>query len=155
MMGMMGGKGAVGSSGSTCSLPDFIKTGQRQSVNWKACWQAYCTQYGDGQYFDPARMDQSFITGFIDYVAVQALGSLGGAPKDAAAAPLALPAGNGMKRPGGPMPVQPPNKRLLHPNSGFGGGGGMDPQKAELVEQVKELQRQGPPAKTAWWDYAD
>merc|ERR1711924_266839 len=44
----------------------FIKTGQRVSQHWKEAWRAYCSTYGQN-FSDPARYDDTFLVGFIDW----------------------------------------------------------------------------------------
>jgi len=139
---MWGGGG--GGGGGAGSLAEFIKTGQRQSMNWKKAWHSYCTMNG-GQMFDPNKYDDSFIGGFIDHV-----GSL-------AANDLALQAGqqgvdleaalSGAKRPA-PAGGGGPAKFAR-------GGGDNDSEKAALVQQIKDLQRSDQSKKEAWWAYCD
>merc|ERR1712151_555510 len=75
MFGMMPPYGKAGPSamskgggggGSSMELQTFIKTGQRVSQHWKEAWRSYCATYGQ-QFFDPAKYDDEFILGFIDW----------------------------------------------------------------------------------------
>lgn len=136
------------------SLSDFVKTGQRQSQNWKAAWQTYCGIYGAGMN-DPNKHDETFIKGFIDYVgelAVIGLADLAAQEGISLDQDLA-PRGGGYKR-GPPAGAWgPPAKRQA--TQAPWQQGSDDPEKAGLVEKVKALQRADPSAKQAWWTYCD
>lgn len=119
------------SAASGNMLADFVKTGQRQSPNWKAAWQAYCSTHGVNK-FDPGLCESSFITAFIDCVGSMALMGISG--------------GASHKRPLDSN-CMPATKRQAT--------GPVDPDKAEFVDRIKALQRSSPDAKQAWWDYCD
>lgn len=137
-------------TGGGCSLQDFVKTGQRHSGPWKAAWQTYCVLYGSG-FNDPAKYDESFIVGFIDYVGQLAAGDLGAMTEHTSDTQVG--AISGMKRPLGGATSQPPAKRAVTGASkGYVSG---DAEKAELVDKVKALQRTDPEAKGAWWAFCD
>jgi len=136
-------------------LDEFVKTGQRRSQHWKAAWQAYCALYGTG-YNDPAKYDESFTVGFIDYVGqlvsadLQAQAAEQGVALDGASA-------GGQKRPWSGAPQQPPAKRMAVSSGAAkaAGGAAVDPEKAALVDKVKAFQRTGTEAKNAWWAFCD
>jgi hypothetical protein len=140
---------AWGGASAGGGLADYIKTGQRQSQHWKVAWQSYCKLYGTG-FNDPAKYDEPFIIGFIDYAAqlvVQDLQNV--AAEQGISLDDPAPA-VGMKRPMGGMPAgQPPAKRAMP-----AGASGFD-EKAELVDKVKALQRTDPDTKQAWWTFCD
>jgi len=148
--GYAGGYGASQWTGEG-SMATMVKTGQRRSQHWKTAWQAYCSLYGNN-YNDPARYDENFLVGFIDYVGQLATADLGHAPAPAAHV-VEGPVGTGVKRPlgGGAMGAQPPAKRA----AGAGAWGEDDEEKKDLVERIKALQRSDPEAKTAWWRFCD
>lgn len=148
-------------------LADFVKTGQRRSQHWKAAWQTYCALYGTG-FSDPTRYDDAFLVAFLDYAGQLAsadLGAQGGVEK----APSYAAAGGGQKRPliplgsaGASPALQPPAKRpatgvwtASAGTSGAAGNAAADPEKAELVQKIKALQRTDPEAKSAWWTFCD
>merc|ERR1719384_1116380 len=90
-------------------LADFIKTGQRQSANFKTAWYSYCALNGTGL-FDPAKYNDEFIVGFIDYIGNVANQELSAQCQEQGIDVEAL--GNSGKRPlpsGGDAP--PPPKR--------------------------------------------
>jgi hypothetical protein len=102
--------GLAGGSASQ-DVVSLVKTGQRVSVHWKRAWQAYCQSFGTGMN-DPARYNQDFITGFLDYAGQLAEAQLSFSGS--------LPfAGGGMKRTlvSGSMP---PAKRFARTEKGAG-----------------------------------
>jgi hypothetical protein len=137
------------------SLAESIKMGQRKSSHWKSAWQSYIALYGSG-FNDPAKYDENFITGFLDY-----LGQLGTADLSAAAAEQginlqeAIAQGGvkgaapvlGVKRPMGADSGMPPAKRPAI--------GGMSAEKEALVTKVKALQRSDPSVKEAYQTFCD
>merc|ERR1740120_195723 len=64
-MAYMGASGGGGGGGS--ALSEFVKTGQRQSPAWKTSWYSYCALNGTGM-VDPGKYDETFISGFIDFI---------------------------------------------------------------------------------------
>eukprot|EP00927_Polykrikos_kofoidii_P056693 TRINITY_DN50781_c0_g1_i1.p1 TRINITY_DN50781_c0_g1~~TRINITY_DN50781_c0_g1_i1.p1 ORF type:complete len:437 (-),score=86.61 TRINITY_DN50781_c0_g1_i1:113-1348(-) len=62
-----GGGGRNNHSDPDPELVEFVKCGQRQSAHWKAAWHSYCDSQGGG-FKDPARHEESFVLGFIEYV---------------------------------------------------------------------------------------
>jgi len=133
-------------------LSEFVKTGQRQSQNWKTAWQLYCAVYGNGLN-DPSKHDEAFTKGFIDYVGELAANGL-----EALAAQEGIsleqqsgPPGGGHKR-GPPAGAWAPPAKRQAAQSWQGGG---DAEKAGLVEQIKALQRADQSAKMAWWTFCD
>lgn len=148
---------AAAYGGSFPPLADFVKTGQRQSQNWKSAWQIYCAIYGNGLN-DPSRHDDNFVKGFIDYVGELAVNGLS-ALADQEGISLDQGAGPGMKRgPAGGFGGGPPAKRM----KGGGKGGGKfpesqdnSPEKQALVDRIKAMQRTDPSLKDAWWAYCD
>jgi len=150
MMGSMG-MGKSGGGGGN-SLQDFIKAGQRASSTWKEAWQAYCQVYGNGM-FDPAKYDEKFIRQFIEYISNHAVTDL---QCQAAVQGVTLEQNSGAKREWGGNnwgnQSGPSAKRgCWGPSS----GGDSSPEKADLVEKIKALQRQDPDAKQAWWSLCD
>jgi len=137
------------------SLPDFVKLGQRTSGHWKSAWQTYCAIYGNG-FNDPAKHDDTFIRGFLDYVGELATDGLTGLAAQQGIDLSAPPGPGGNKRPHGGE-RQPPAKR---PATGpppsreqaFDDG---DEAKQALVDAIKALQRTDPEAKAAWWTFCD
>jgi hypothetical protein len=135
------------------SLAESIKMGQRKSQHWKTAWQYYVALYGSG-FNDPAKYDENFITGFLDY-----LGQLGTGDLSTAAAEQginlqeAIAQGGvkgaapvlGVKRPMGDGGM-PPAKRPA-----IGGGA----EKEALVTKVKALQRSDPAVKEAYQTFCD
>jgi hypothetical protein len=88
---------------------------------------------------DPARYNQDFITGFLDYAGQLAEAQLSFSGS--------LPfAGGGMKRTlvSGSMP---PAKRFARTEKG--------PASTGLSERVKALQRRDQETKEAWWSFCD
>jgi len=158
------GYGAVGGGGMGGGMDEFVKMGQRKSPQWKAAWQAYCGLYGTG-YNDPAKYDEAFIQGFLEYIGSVAMADLESraAEQGQTLENLSNRGPPGQKRPfasqGYAQP--PPAKRA----AAVGGGGkgpwaGVaapdgDAEKADLVEKVKALQRTGPEAKNSWWTFCD
>lgn len=150
----MGGGMAMG--GGPPDMVSWIKMGQKTSGAFKAGWQTYCSMYGGG-INDPSRHDPSYMAEFINY-----LGQLAQADLGAAAAQAGFPMGmqmqqqqqhmggmgGGQRRPmsGG----EPPRKRQA--SAPMGGG---DPEKAALVDRVKQLQRRDESTKAAWWAFTD
>jgi len=151
MWGAIGGGGGGGGGGN--SLAEFVKMGQRKSQNWKAAWQTYCVMLGNGKN-DPAHYDESFITGFIDYVGQLAYNELGTQAEQQGIVIDGGVAAGGMKRPLGASSVPlPPAKRMAGAYAGgdaFAGG-----SKMRLVDKIKALQRSSPEAKAAWWAFCD
>jgi len=171
----LGGPSQWGAAGHGNILADFIKTGQRNSSHWKKAWQTYCAAYGNG-FNDPARCEESFIVGFIDYAGqliTSELGSQDDGPSEAPASVLSRKRPLGLI---GASPGVPPAKR------GCGGGWetwdgadggrgaytvGVIPsgcrtvgivagaEKAALVDKIKAMQRSSPEAKNTWWSYCD
>ena len=139
--GMMMGGGGGGGGG----LPDFVKTGQRASYHWKNAWTIYCALYGAGKN-DPAKHDETFNRGFIDYVgelATNGLSSIADSQGISLEEITAQTNGKG----GAPNGTEPAAKRFRFEES--------DNAKLELVEKVKNLQRSNPQCKEAWWAYCD
>lgn len=108
-------------------LADLMKHGQRNSIPWKQAWAGYCQEYGGGVN-DPAKHDQKFLIGFMDFLGQSAVMSLRGG------------GGGGYGRGGG-----------------RGGGGYVycDPKKEALVNRIKAFQRTGEEQKNAWGEYCD
>jgi len=161
-----GGPSQWGAAGHGNVLADFIKTGQRNSAHWKKAWQTYCAAYGTS-YNDPARCDESFIVGFIDYAGQLITSELGGQDDGPSEAPTSVLS---RKRPIGVVGASagfPPAKRGCGGGweawDGAGGGRGAysvggipsGAEKAALVDKIKALQRSSPEAKSAWWSYCD
>lgn len=148
-----GGGGGAFMQGSSWGggLAEFIKTGQRQSQNWKTAWQSYCALNGTG-FFDPAKYDDQFIIGFIDYVGNLAAQEFGTQAQDRGIDVEAMRSAGGKRA----MPTAgaggPPAKRAA-----TSGAYPVveDDEKAQLVAKIKELQRGNPDAKQAWWSYCD
>lgn len=136
----VGGAGAGG--GMSADFVGLVKTGQRISSSFKGCWQGYCNAYGNGT-MDPAKHEQTYITGFFDY-----LGQLGLA--DLAAAPVAPSVGS--KRSAPSSWSMPPAKRTMGVAPQ---GHAMDDEKTALVDRVKSLQRQNQDIKQAWSVFVD
>lgn len=109
-------------------LAELMKHGQRKSVAWKQAWAGYCQVYGGGVN-DPAKHDQKFLTGFMDFLGQSGVMALSGG----------LAAGMGGRR------------------RGTGGMYGMyvDPKKDALVNRIKAFQRMGEEQKNAWGEYCD
>lgn len=165
--------GAATSGGST--LVEFIKTGQRQSGNWKTAWYSFCAVEGTGL-SDPAKYDDAFLIRFIDYcgrIASQELAARAedeGIDVNAAAGPKRAAPSSGRARP-------PPAKRPTFNGAYDDREDDYDrqehreevreeehreerfeedddkPDKAGLVNKIKDLQRRDPEAKQAWWTY--
>ncbi|CAE7656136.1 PFK4 [Symbiodinium pilosum] len=137
--------GMTGGGGGVAGLPDFVKTGQRASYHWKNAWTIYCALYGAGKN-DPAKHDEIFNKGFIDYVGelaangLSSIASSQGINLDEITAQT-----NGKGR--APLSTEPAPKRFRFEEA--------DTAKLELVEKVKNLQRSNPQAKEAWWAYCD
>eukprot|EP00933_Yihiella_yeosuensis_P004235 TRINITY_DN108610_c0_g1_i1.p1 TRINITY_DN108610_c0_g1~~TRINITY_DN108610_c0_g1_i1.p1 ORF type:complete len:309 (-),score=74.96 TRINITY_DN108610_c0_g1_i1:52-978(-) len=145
--GYGGGGGGHQAQGS--SLTEFVKTGQRQSAQWKSAWQTYCAIYGNG-FNDPAKYDDNFVREFLNYVGELAASGL---------ADIALEQGIEVGVDGAPAPgkrmrggddFRPPAKRQA-----TGGGAGGDARKDPLVQKIKDLQRSSPEAKQQWWEFCD
>ena len=133
--GMMGG-----------GLPDFVKTGQRSSYHWRNAWNLYCALYGAGKN-DPAKHDETFSRGFVDYIGELAANGLSSiAASQGINLEEIAPPNNGKGR-GPPNGMEPAPKRFRFEEA--------DGAKLELVEKVKNLQRSNPQAKEAWWVYCD
>lgn len=155
MMQAMGG-------GASEELVNFIKVGQRLSHPFKDAWKSYCATEGGGAN-DPNRHDDAYIRRFIDSCGRAVLGQASYAMP--AYAPAFVPQayfppasmkgfgtvgpakGMGKKRPGAAMGGPPMKKGA--------GAADADPEKAELVEKIKALQRSSPESKQSWWDFAD
>jgi len=163
-----GGPSQWGGAGGGSQLADFIKTGQRSSAHWKKAWQAYCAAYGTG-FNDPARCDEAFIIGFIDYAGQLVSTELGAQDDGSAEANTSVLSRKrtiGVVGGGG----FPPAKRgcgggweAWDAMGGVGGGRGTyavggipsGTAKAALVDKIKALQRSSPEAKAAWWQFCD
>lgn len=127
----------------TADVAGLIKLGQRTSAAWKELWSEYAVQYGGGTY-DPAKHDPQFLLQFIDHIAQSALGKASHASNYSAA----------------------PAKRARVDTSGWAPsvGQGYDQWganldngdlKAQLVNQIKELQRMGDLEKQVWSSWCD
>lgn len=131
------------STASGSSLSDFVKIGQRHSLNWKTAWQTYCAVYGTG-FNDPTKYEESFIKNFIEYVGELASDGLNAIAEQQRAE---NPPAN--KRTRGALDAhQPPAKRQAAAVDA-------DPTKQALVDKIKALQRSDPEAKQAWWAFCD
>ena len=128
---MMGGGG----------LADMVKTGQRASYHYRTAWTIYCALYGAGKN-DPARHDEKFIRGFIDYLGELATNGLSSIATSQGINIDEIVQTN--KRP--PMGAEPPTKRFKQEP---------DEIKLPFAEKVKSLQRANPAAKEAWWAFCD
>lgn len=121
-------------------LVPLFKEGQRRSPAWKRCWEAYCTSQGH-KYYDPAKHDQAALSGFINY-----LGESGEKVLMMTSSGMNW---NSLHHDG------PPLKRL---NTGMGGGSmstSGNPAKDQLVQAVKNFQRQSEQNKEAWGSFCD
>eukprot|EP00931_Biecheleriopsis_adriatica_P047343 TRINITY_DN2728_c0_g1_i1.p1 TRINITY_DN2728_c0_g1~~TRINITY_DN2728_c0_g1_i1.p1 ORF type:complete len:313 (-),score=65.62 TRINITY_DN2728_c0_g1_i1:217-1080(-) len=135
---------------SMVPLGDFVKTGQRVSHNWKNAWQIYCKIYGRGLN-DPAKHDEEYMRGFIDYAGqlaadgLSALAEQEGISLDAGPGP-----GPGPRRRAQEFGGGPPQKRMS-----LGAAPSSSPEKQVLVDRIKAMQRTDPGAKEAWWQFCD
>lgn len=108
------------------TLAPLMKEGQRRSPAWKRCWELYCQTHGQ-KYFDPAKHDQASLEGFLKY-----LGE------------------SGEKMLGGMHNVGPPLKKM-----NTGNGLGVDPVKEQLVQAVKNFQKESEQNKNTWHSFCD
>jgi hypothetical protein len=152
---MMGGGG-----GAPPDLANWVKIGQKSSRAFKDGWATYCQMYG-GSLNDPAKHDPTYISEFINYVGQLVMENL--QAQQMQAQQMYMPPPMMAGPPVGAMPgakrrmaesfSEPPRKRAAPPRQSAGGDG--DAEKAELVDQIKALQRQDKSAKEAWWQYTD
>lgn len=145
-------------AGGGMPLVEFVKAGQRHSAHWKSAWQSYCVLFGNGKY-DPTKYDDAFLVSFIDYAGQVITADLTAqADERGVSLEHALQTQNqrGAKR-AAPTSNAPPQQRAPKRANvgGYDAGGDDDPAKADLVNQIKEMQRSNPDAKQAWWTYCD
>jgi len=143
---------APAAASSANSHTDFIKFGQRVSENFKSAWRSYCTLHGNG-FFDPAKYDDNFVKGFIEAIGALAAEELGAQVESAGVDADALRSSAVAAKRLAPS-AGPPAKRAA-PAGAVSYGGGGDPEKDALVQQVKDLQRSSADAKQAWWAHCD
>ncbi|CAE7030672.1 unnamed protein product [Symbiodinium natans] len=122
-------------------LADMVKTGQRASYHYRTAWTIYCALYGAGKN-DPAKHDEKFIRGFLDYLGELASNGLSSIATSQGINIDEITASTKRPQVGG----EPPAKRFKE-----------EPleMKLPLAEKVKNLQRSNPQAKEAWWAYCD
>ena len=125
------------------SLSDMVKTGQRASYHYRTAWTIYCALYGAGKN-DPARHEEKFIRGFIDYLGELATNGLSSIASSQGINLEEITAQTTNKRP--QMGGEPAAKRFKSEP---------DEIKLPLAEKVKNMQRSNPAAKEAWWAYCD
>lgn len=133
---------------SSLGLVEFVKIGQRKSQHWKEGWRSYCAAYGQGAVFDPARYDDAFIAGFIDFAGELASANLNGAVRETA--PAAEPyAGRPAKRaPAGGAGLARAAPFLAPIPD-------VDAELQSLIVRVKALQRRDPETKQEWIAYTE
>lgn len=153
--------GSAGESGGS-PLSEFIRMGQKVSKRWKEAWKLYCSMYGTG-FNDPARYDEAYIVGFIDYIGDMAQADLGIANMPVMGKGMGQSTmggygtyggggagGGGMKRPSalGDYDAPPAKRPAMKPLTG-------DEDKGALVDRIKALQRQSGDLKSKWWAFTD
>lgn len=120
----------------TVSISEMVKLMQKKSSNFKNVWAQYCFQCGGGKN-DPMKHDSSYHLKFFDFLAQQAYLSMSMDPMAQGA-------------------VEPPAKRMRGAGAAVWSIGVTgDSTKEQLVQQVKNFQRQGEPQKELWGKYAD
>jgi len=150
------GGGVPGGCGAPAwSVGEFVKEGQRRSQSWRGAWEKYCAVFGTG-YNDPAKYEESFLIQFINYAGELAYNDL-----DVQAAEQGVNLegkGGGLKRPAGATAWKPAAKRAATEGKPYGStwtGGSDDPERHELIAQVKNMQKLSPEMKQAWWKYCE
>jgi len=131
-------------SGSDSAIQMVTKMLQRKSTSLKEVWAQYCAMYGGGK-SDPMKHDTEFHVSFYDQVCAMVTGGQVGSSF-----------GNGQYFGNGPHFDNGPSFGT-GPSFGngpsFGSGpnpGGMDPEKATMVNRIKAYQRSDPMHKEAW-----
>ena len=122
-------------------LSDMVKTGQRASYHYRTAWTIYCALYGAGKN-DPARHDDKFIRGYLDYLGELATNGLSTIASSQGINLEEITASTKRPAPGS----EPAAKRFKTEP---------DEIKLPFAEKVKNLQRSNPSAKEAWWAYCD
>eukprot|EP00933_Yihiella_yeosuensis_P082147 TRINITY_DN95924_c0_g1_i1.p1 TRINITY_DN95924_c0_g1~~TRINITY_DN95924_c0_g1_i1.p1 ORF type:complete len:244 (-),score=30.96 TRINITY_DN95924_c0_g1_i1:108-839(-) len=142
--------GPQGFSDSSSQLAELVKLGQRRSQNWKQAWIRYCQSYGGGMN-DPLKHEQSFLIGFLDFVAERASMSFG--PSSPSYPSARAPGSSG-------APDRPLKRSRLPGESAIGdpasySSGPGSAAKDALVAKIKGFQRSSERAKHSWWDYCE
>merc|ERR1711971_430828 len=117
------------------TLVHSLKAFKRMGDDYKNLWGMYCDTYLGG-IRDPARHTTETLQEFITnhHVPIVSPGQTGGAPA-------------GMMR---ATNTSAPGPRITHPPI----TDQMDPMKAQLVQSIKDYQKQGPEAKETWANFA-
>eukprot|EP00449_Zooxanthella_nutricula_P025073 CAMPEP_0198542586 /NCGR_PEP_ID=MMETSP1462-20131121/58050_1 /TAXON_ID=1333877 /ORGANISM="Brandtodinium nutriculum, Strain RCC3387" /LENGTH=262 /DNA_ID=CAMNT_0044272817 /DNA_START=81 /DNA_END=869 /DNA_ORIENTATION=+ len=142
-LGKGAGKGGGKDGGKDANIGLLVKEGQKKSQRWRESWQKYCAVYGNG-FNDPTRHPNEFINGFLDY-----LGGLASGDLDAQAEKQGVDfESRGIKR-------SSDDGLAWMPGAKRPAAIALDPEKAELVEKIKSLQRTVPEMKHAWESFCD
>eukprot|EP00440_Ansanella_granifera_P010945 gb/GFBE01011869.1/.p1 GENE.gb/GFBE01011869.1/~~gb/GFBE01011869.1/.p1 ORF type:complete len:309 (+),score=83.87 gb/GFBE01011869.1/:1-927(+) len=140
------GKGMGKGGGTLTDLCSFIKAGQKASPeHFRTAWVTYCTVYGGGR-CDPGRHDESFVSGFVEYIGELANHGLTALAQQAGIQVDTAEVGQKRKH-GWDDPSAKRSASSIAPSN--------DPMIIQLAERVKNAQRQNPATKEAWIMYCN
>lgn len=144
------------------NLGTLFKEGQRKSMHFRNSWSSYCQHYGAGRN-DPEKHENTFLSGFLDFLGQRGNAVLALLPQQPAAPPLPALAGPPAKRPrtdpvGVPqgMPVA-----LASPGAAVAAAGVPtvqstgDPMRDALIARIKAYQRSSEDARVHWSNHCD
>jgi len=147
------GKGGGMDASRTGDMVGCIKQMQSKSGQFRACWKNYTTLWGTGMH-DPSKYDETFMTGFVDYIAELANNDMQ-AHAAAAGVSLEQAAVAGMKRGAGEFGESGAPAKRAATMSQWAGGAAAGGEKGGLVNKIKSMQRADVTFKEAWWKYCD
>lgn len=138
---------------SLAQMAEFIKTGQRSSINFKNAWHTHCEANGQ-MMFDPTKQSTEFIQGFLDTLGKAYMAQSGGAA-GARGGGYGQDNGSfgggrgGYDQHSGSSPTYG-NRVRANTNSR---NQAQDPAFGKVIELVKQGQRNSPEWKNMWIDW--